>query len=270
MESNIQKSKSKPNPIEAFFVNNPWLGAFGALAGIIGIPLAIYLYFAGKEAPDIRYYVNPVRTAIVKAGVDSNFSILYKDQQIPDDVTSVSVAIWNAGTRPIRKDDVLEPIQIHVELTHGILEAKLVSTTRSVVGLDLDKSKLSDGTVGVQFKILEHNDGGILQLLYRGDSNVRISAQGSVIGQSSLDPLVYSGKSLRSLPDQMRSNRRYTWVQILMALLVVGLNCSVLYFGNKKPKVLVVLASILILSLIVLVSYEWYSEIYLAPPFDFG
>jgi len=62
--------------IKAFFVSNHWLGAAGTVSGIIAIPLAIYLYVLGKEIPGIRYFVNPARAVIAKAGVNSDLSIL--------------------------------------------------------------------------------------------------------------------------------------------------------------------------------------------------
>ena len=54
--------------------------------GFIGIALTIYIYFATREVPEIRYYVNPVRAVIAKAGVNSALSVLYNNQPVPDDV----------------------------------------------------------------------------------------------------------------------------------------------------------------------------------------
>jgi hypothetical protein len=250
--------------LRAFLAENPWWGFAGAVSGIIAIPLAIYLYIAGKEAPDLRFYVNPVRTVIAKAGINSDLTILFNKEPISDDVTSVSIAVWNAGTKPIMASDVLAPLQLVVEPGHGILEAKLVSATRKVVGLELDNSELRTGVVGLKFRILEHNDGGIVQFLYRGDSSVKIRMQGSTIGQSAPKASVYSA-NLQSLSDQVRNNRRSVWVMSVIAFLMITLSLAVMISGKKFHWG----SSINAVLWLALAMYEWYTGVAPGPPFDF-
>jgi hypothetical protein len=251
--------------LKAFLVHNPWWGFGGFVLGVLGILLAIYFYAAGKEAVDIRYYVNPVRAVIAKAGVDSALSVLYNNQPVSDDVTSVSIAIWNAGKKPVNASDVLAPLQFVVAPEHGILDAKLVTATRDVVGLQIDKTALTTGVVPMKFRILEHNDGGIVQLLYRGDSNVKILMHGAVIGQRSIKAVVYPG-TLQTQADQVRSKRQ-DLLAVLSTAVVATMIMVVATITTKKVPRLIVIGTLLLLGLTV---YLWYHNVNPAPPFDFG
>jgi hypothetical protein len=256
----------RPSRLRTFFAANPWWGFAGFVVGFIGIALTIYIYFVTREVPEIRYYVNPVRAVIAKAGVNSALSVLYNNQPVPDDVTSASIAIWNAGKKPVSASDVLAPLQIVLAQGHGILEAKLVSATRSVVGLQLEKSALDAGKVPLQFRILEHNDGGIVQLLYRGDPSVNVSMQGSVIGQPYPKGMVYAGR-LQTQADQLRSNRNVFLIISAFAAASVVFTIVVTIVTRKRPPPFVIFFMV---GLMVFTAALYLLEIPPGPPFEFG
>ena len=52
--------------------------------------------------------------------------------------------------------------------------------TRKVIGLQLDKSKIGEGQISVDWTILEHGDGAVLQLIYYGDDQTLITASATV------------------------------------------------------------------------------------------
>jgi hypothetical protein len=112
--------------------------------------------------------------------------VLYKGQSVSTDVTALQLEIWNAGKESIRSEHILSPIILQTSPKVPILEVRLRHTTRPVCGIYLDELRLADGEVRVAWKILEHNDGAVVQLIVAGPSNVTVVSQGSVEG----DPTV--------------------------------------------------------------------------------
>jgi len=60
----------------------------GIIAGIIAVPLSIYLFVAGERSRELTYYVNPTTTTIVKNGQSSDIHRLYRDQPVTSDLTA--------------------------------------------------------------------------------------------------------------------------------------------------------------------------------------
>ena len=58
--------------------------------------------------------------------------------------------------------------------------------TREVIGLQLDKSKLDEGQLVVDWTILEQDDGAVLQLLYYGDDQTLITVSATVEQQGDI------------------------------------------------------------------------------------
>jgi hypothetical protein len=112
--------------------------------------------------------------------------VLYKGQSVSTDVTALQVEIWNAGKESIRSEHILSPVILQTSPKVPILEVRLRHTSRPVCGISLDELRLADGEVWVAWKILEHNDGAIVQLVVAGPSNVTVVGRGSVEG----DPTV--------------------------------------------------------------------------------
>ena len=91
---------------------NPQLNGWGFFVGIVGLLFAIYTHWALQSFPNLIAQVHPLRTILVSPEGAQDLTILAGGRQIKGPVTSVQVAIWNAGTKPIKAEDVLEKIQI--------------------------------------------------------------------------------------------------------------------------------------------------------------
>ena len=92
----------------------------------------------------------------------------------------------NLGAGPILgapDTDILSPIYIQLEGDAPILEASVQKMTRSVIEVSLDQSKASSGRLGLGWKILEQNDGFVVQITYVGPTNTNIQVTGTVKGQ---------------------------------------------------------------------------------------
>lgn len=137
---------------------------------------------------------------MVRTGQTSRITVRFDGKELASDVTAAQVAFWNAGRRAIRGDAILKPLVIRTANKRRILEANLRKVSRDVVRFDLDRSRLAFGEVGMRWNILEHNDGGVLQLIFEGDEKVAINAEAVLEGQPEIVRLALS-EAARS-PDE--------------------------------------------------------------------
>ena len=158
------------------------LGLVGTVASI----LSVVFYLQSMENRELTFLVNPVRTTVVKAGQTSRLKVSIEGRDLTNDITALQVAFWNAGKRPIRRGEILEPIVLSTGSGHPILEATLRKSSRQVTHIALGAAHVENGDLGVSWDILESADGGVLQLIYEGDPSVPLQIQGIVEGQRSI------------------------------------------------------------------------------------
>ena len=223
----------KRNRLARFF-GDPAVGLTGTLASIIGVLLAIYFYEAAVVRPDVTYYVNPIRASVVKAGVVSTLSVFHNNTKLESDVSAAQIAIWNRGKQSIRRGQVLKPITLKVANGTAILEATIRRSSRDIVELELDRSRLSEGIVTVWWNILENGDGGIIQLIYAAGPDTTIIGDGIVENQKKLSQAQFSGR-IESPAEQYRSSARDKKIMMWLLLgigsaMAVGLLFMRIYF----------------------------------------
>jgi hypothetical protein len=153
------------HPLIEFF-SRPVVGIAGSIASIIGIALSVYFFVASRETPELTYFVHPAKAAVVRTGQTSRLSVQFDGQILTSDITAAQVAFWNAGRRPIRGGAILSPLVIRTGNREQILEVRLQKTSRDVVGMSVNSSRLASGEVEIRWSILEQNDGGVLQIVY--------------------------------------------------------------------------------------------------------
>lgn len=181
METKPNTTQEKPGKTK-IFLSHP---ITGFSVGIVGIALAIYFYWAGIKEPKLIFLIHPVRTPIVQAGRLSELSVSLRGKPINNDLTAAQFVIWNSGKAPVRHDDILKPIVLMTVSNCPIYEATIRNVSRDVVGFQLITNGMASGYLGLDWKILEHNDGASIQILYGGDQKMNfLEAGGVVIGQS--------------------------------------------------------------------------------------
>lgn len=166
-----------------FFSNHPvvgLIGCLGSIASLIGLPFTIWPITPHRK---LTYCFNPVRTAIVQTRRLSDITVNYRGMTVTGDVTAAHVAIWNAGREPIRAEDVLKTITVTLSNGCQILDAAILKAPRDVTGFALDRNQFHNGRVGLSWKIFEHNDAALIQILYAGTSGAGVSLDGVIIGQ---------------------------------------------------------------------------------------
>jgi hypothetical protein len=171
---------------------NPVVGMIGWAATVLGFLLAFYFYFSAQETPDLTYFVRPNRTALVAVGDTPGITITYKDHELTKNVSAAQIVIWNAGKRPIRREDVLSPYVISLQGSHPIVTAKIVGLSNPVTEFRVIETNMQSGQLAMDWRVLEHNDGAVVQVLYEGNTTVPIQLNGISIGQRSI--------TLRTLP----------------------------------------------------------------------
>jgi len=157
--------------------------------------------------------VHPAKAAIVKSGVASRLSVRYNNKELrtvfdipvaQTDVTAAQIAFWNNGKLPIKKNNILKPFVIQVQGGLPILEVSIQKKSRDIIGISIDENNLKNGIVSLSWDILEHNDGGIIQIIYAGGINVEITANGIIEGQSDIRQLKFY-KKMQSPSEQYTS-----------------------------------------------------------------
>lgn len=148
---------------------------------------ALFTYWDSQTYPDLIAQIHPSRTILVSPEGVQDLTVYANGHLIKGPVTSVQVSIWNAGTKPIRADDVLEKIEIRTDKPLQVLSARILKTNRKITNFEADISKASQGIIGVNFKILEKDDSALLQITYEGDDKINFIGTGSIVGQNKFE-----------------------------------------------------------------------------------
>jgi hypothetical protein len=174
--------------LPAFFYN-PWVAVVGSLCSILGVVYVLYAVLFGGRSKELTYYAYPLKTVVARSGELSNLKVLHEGREVKHDVTSVQIAVWNAGDEPIRLADTLEKIQIKTLPQTSILEVRILDVTRHVVGFNVNPSFCAEGRLPISWTILEKNDGALLQVVFEGPPSVGLRVEGTLVGQKEITPV---------------------------------------------------------------------------------
>lgn len=234
MEKVIKKKKEEGKSSIINFFSNPLVGFVGSTASVIALVFYITSSIYGKPRKELTFYGNPVKTSIVKAGRSSALGIVWNDEKLASDVTASQIAIWNNGKRTIERNDILEDIVIFTQPKTRIIESKILKTSRDVIDLVLDENNLKDGYLSVSWRILEQNDGGVVQLIYAGNEDVKISIKGIIKEQPKIRQIEYASK-IKSPLEQMNENAKQNKI-LAFFLLAIAISYSLMPIWMARAK----------------------------------
>lgn len=226
------------------FFSNPWIAFCASICSIISVPLAVLFGIQAIQNPILTYSVHPINSTIVKANETSKIAVYFDDKELTSDVTSMQVAFWNAGTRTIRSEHILEPLVLQVEPPSPILDVRITKQSRSVIELATDLTEIEKGRVKIFWKILEHQDGGVVQLVLAGSAESSIKATATIEGQPAINALNCSESFApkKNSYEQMRrtliTTRASLWVYVLSLVPLLIRNFQKLkrrYTGAPMP-----------------------------------
>jgi len=170
--------------VVGWFARNPVVGALAALASIIGVPLAIVLFFVADKHRDIVYLTSPSPTTIVKKGRSSDLKIFFRDAIVTDDVSTMQIAIWNQGSEPSRAESILsKTVRISIVPAGEILDFRIKRMSRNVTNFKCEREEPQ--SVSCSWDILERNDGAVIELIYLGASG-RVAIEGTIEGDKGI------------------------------------------------------------------------------------
>ncbi len=159
---------------------------FAILSFLVGTGLSYYFYDIAREERDLVFRVDPNRSEIISASRVNNapIKVLRKDgSPVQNDVHAVQFYVWNAGKRSIRLGDVLTPLELHLSPNASMLDYGVLRMSRPIVAAHLTegtKPPLRD--LGIEFRILEQNDGFVGQVIYEGPKDAILHISGLVEG----------------------------------------------------------------------------------------
>ena len=176
-------TKRRPFSLLRTFADHPWIGFVSALFTVLGVIASFYFYFAGQRTRNLVYYVSPARTSVLKVGQASRLHVFHDGQEIRSNVSAAQIMIWNAGRESIRPEHILRRVEIATHPPVPILEATIRRRSREICEFGVQTSDVGDGRIPVTWRILEQNDGAVIQLIYAGPLDTQIEVQGVVEGQ---------------------------------------------------------------------------------------
>jgi hypothetical protein len=177
----VQKNPNWQNHVFFF-----WLGILGTVGTLIGIVLSIYLYRASQVKPILTFGVLPLKTELQRPDYDKELGFVYQGKLVDSaSITAVQVAIWNAGTKSIRETDVLEPFHLVMPDAAAILSVRVKKMSRPICGFEFvnNQTDYVSGKCLLKWRILEPDDGVVLQVIYAGSARHDPTLEGVVEGQ---------------------------------------------------------------------------------------
>jgi hypothetical protein len=163
-----------------------WFSIVGTVGTLFFGVLSVYFYQASQIKPLLTFGVHPLMTELQRPDYDKELGFIYKGKPVgSESITSVQVAIWNAGTRSIRDSDVLDPLRLVMPDGAAILSVRVKNTTRPICRFEVldNQEDYKSGTCHLKWRILEPGDGAILQIIYAGSARHAPKLDGVVEGQ---------------------------------------------------------------------------------------
>jgi len=216
----LESGTVRSNSVLAWFAS-PWVGLIGTAAAILGLGFAWFTYSNTQRFRKLTYYVHPIRTVVIKSDETTGLRVLHRGQQITGDVTAAQIAVWNQGSEPIRREDILDEVRIVTSPRAPILEASVRKVSREIIGLRLDDSRRASGMIPLSWKILERDDGGVVQLIYAGPATVGISVVGAVVGQSQVSAIRFTGTITSPSEQLAQLSAEGRWFSIIFGVLML-------------------------------------------------
>lgn len=182
-----------------------------------------------------------------------------------NDVYRTTFIIFNRGRETIRKKDVTQPVTMHFQ-EGGILREPIITTTSNEAIKFSTKHVIAQGghQVRVGFLYLDHEDGGVFEVLHTESSQITCTA--NIIGAKKIDnagKLIVSSQTL----SRLKILRPVCWVLISASVPAIIYGQPAFRFEETIVMSRLLLASFGIASLvggaIILASYQAFRKRYL-------
>src|SRR5712691_2552559 len=90
------------------------VGIIGAVTSVVSLVLAIvFFYLQSQRYPELVYLAHPAPVVLAQPG--GALQVQFKGQTLASDVVALQIALGNQGRAPIRKEHILEPLEIRIQ-----------------------------------------------------------------------------------------------------------------------------------------------------------
>jgi hypothetical protein len=155
-------------------------------------------YGLASRERNLIYYINPNVTTILEPGTLADLAVSYHGFQITNGLYSVQIAIWNKGNEPIEDMDILRPISIKAPKGVQVIQRSIATVSRDVTNLHFVGGSAPD-RIEISWRILEQNDGAVLQLFYTGRPEAGFIVDGVIKEQHNLNAFTNETAGLSKL-----------------------------------------------------------------------
>ena len=158
-------------------------GWVGSIIGIIGISIALILYFKSKQKPILVFQHRGLKLLGHTAGLLPNdIEVHHKGIKIPK-LTKTVLIIWNGGEKTIKGTDIVDRDCLRVELPEDsqLLSVNTINNSRSVINFSATRSNEFENSIKLSFDFLDQNDGSVVEILHTS-SDPYLSIIGTIMG----------------------------------------------------------------------------------------
>lgn len=220
--------------------NSTAITVFSLAIGVAGIILAVVFYRLGKPVRRLAFATRTFPVVLQQAKRIKGLNVDYKAQNVSR--LSVSrLAIWNAGTEPIRGSEISEHDPLRLSAGDGVkvLGVELVEATRAANRLTVLAAEETGSGWKVMFDFLDPRDGALMDVVHDGTGLKDIALVGTIVGvpirRTIAAPETTQAEKSASRV-QVESARRNTRGLARM-MVVVGTSLALLAFFIHQPKV---------------------------------
>lgn len=162
-----------------------YVGYFIAVVSIlIGSYVSWYYYDKTLQFRQPRFAADFVPQTIYDAKKELRLPLkVTRDDGTPleKSVHSANHVFWNAGNLPISAQDVLTPVRVRVlDPEAEVLAVTIARPSRKVV--DCKVTRDGKDSFILTFRILEQDDGCLINVIYSGPQSIKYAVEGEMVG----------------------------------------------------------------------------------------
>lgn len=204
------------------------------VVAVVSIALAVVFYRMGKPIRRLSVATRTFRIVSNRVARLTGIAVTYRDSPVSA-ISFTRLAIWNAGTEPVRSHDVpeREPLRLATRQGVTILAIDVGEKTREAnqVGLVATDSAFPDT---LKFDFLEPGDGVVLNIVHDGSGRDDVFLTGSIVGGSvrHTTALHETYDERTGQPKPVVGGRQGRGAA--MTLLLIGIAVSIMAFGRGE------------------------------------
>lgn len=176
-------------------------------------------------------------------------------------VHSANHKFWNAGNLPIATQDVLTPIRVKVlDEDAELLAVAIAGSTRNVV--DCKVTREGRDSFVLTFRILEQDDGCLLNFIYSGPQAIKYAVEGDIVGVKKIEARLETMWDLIRQSEQSESiaTRALPWAALAIPWIPTFIFVYLLMRQTRSRRTQRLLSSVVLFSAITWLTVTHFNE----------